>query len=134
MTADDEATFLLATAHSHLEDARQVHTIARYGAAVSMSYYGAFYAAKSILAFLREDTKTHQGTSARFYLRAVHQSDFPAEVAGLLEGLRHDREESDYGPRFEGAWDATTSEEAIANADRFVGEVEAWLQRQRSTN
>ena len=61
MTTDDEADLHLATAHSRLEDARDVRSIGKFGAAVSMSYYAAFHAAKSILTFLGEETRTYHG-------------------------------------------------------------------------
>ena len=61
-----------------------------------MSFYAVFYAATGILAYLREAPKTHKGARARVHLRAVHESDFPPEVAVLWDELKEDREQADY--------------------------------------
>ena len=96
-----------------------------------MSYYAAFHAAKSILSFLGEETRTHRGTSARFHYRAVRESDFPADVANLLGRLRVEREDADYEVLVEGVLDNSTAITAIARAERFVRQTEAWFDRHR---
>lgn len=131
MTTDDEADLHLATARSLVRDAEDVRAIGKYSAAVSMSYYAAFHAAKSILVYLGEETRTHRGTGARFHYRAVYRSDFPVEEARLLSILRAAREDADYEVHLGGAWDDSTAAEAVAGAERFVSEAEAWFERHR---
>lgn len=99
-----------------------------------MSYYAAFHAARSILAHLGEETRTHQGTSARFHYLAVYRSDFPKDVARFLGGLRLSREEADYEAHFGDDWDNSTALEAMAKAKRFVRETGAWLDRRRKAD
>lgn len=77
----------------------------------------AFYAVRGILAYLREETKTHHGTRSRFHLRAVYQSDFPSEVAVLWDELRADRQEADYNVWTLDSWDDQAAAEAIDRAD-----------------
>ncbi len=129
MTTDDEVNVHLATAHNRLQDARDVLAIGKFGAAISMSYYAVFHAAKSILIYLTEETRTHHGTSTRFHFRVVHNSDFPAEVAGFLEQLRSKREDADYEVSL--SWNNAAATEAISKADRFVNETDAWFARHR---
>ncbi len=129
MTTDDEVVVHLATAHKRLNDARDVLAIGKLEAAISLSYYAAFHAAKSILVYLREETRTYHGTSSRFHFRVVHSSDFPAEVAGFLEQLRQRREDADYEVNF--SWNNATATEAISKAERFVVESDAWFNRHR---
>ena len=129
MTTDDEVDIHLATAHKRLRDARDVLAMDKFEAAVSMSYYSVFHAAKSILVYLGEETRTHHGTSSRFHLRVVHRSDFPSEVAGFLEQLRQRREDADYEVYI--SWDEASAAEAISKAERFVLETDAWFNRHR---
>lgn len=96
--------------------------IEKYTLAVSTSYYAVFHAAKTILAFLGEDTKTHRGTGARFHYCAVRRSDFPAEVAALLGRLQAQRQDADCEAYVEGLWDNSAAVEAIAEAGDFVRE------------
>ena len=131
MTTDDEADLHLSTAHDLLRDAEDVRAIGKYSAAVSMSYYAVFHAAKSILIHLGEETSTHQGTSARFHYRAVYRSDFPPETARLLGKLRIEREDADNEVHLGQKWDDPAATEAIGEATRFVFEVDAWFERRR---
>ncbi len=134
MTTDDELDVHLSTAHSRLKDAKDVLAIGKYHAAVSMSYYAAFHAAKSILIKLGEETMTHHGTNARFHYRAVHKSDFPMPVARYLEELRLKREDADYEADLGLMWDHSAAMEAIGKAERFVIETDAWFDRRRSSD
>ena len=115
-------------------DAEYVRAIGKDGAAVSMSYYTAFHAAKSILAHLGEETRTHLGASARFHYLAVYRSDFPKDVARFLGGLRLSREEADYEVHFGDDWDNSTAMEAMAKAKRFVRETGARFDLRRNAN
>lgn len=96
-----------------------------------MAFYAAFYAVRGILAYLREEPKTHHGTRSRFHLRAVYQSDFPSEVAVLLDELRADRQEADYNVWTMDSWDEEGAVEAIAKAQRFVEEAASWFDRHK---
>ena len=97
-----------------------------------MSFYAVFYAARGILAYLREAPKTHKGARARFHLRAVQESGFPPQVAVLWDELKEDREQADYDIWTMDSWDDQAAVEAIAKAGRFVGEAAARLERHRT--
>ena len=131
MTSDQEALLFLAKAYDELGYADDARTSGNYGGAVSMAFYAAFYAVRGMLAHLREEPKTHHGTRSRFHLRAVRQSDYPSEVAALLDELRADRQEADYNVWTMDAWDDAAAGEAIAKARRFVEEAASWLDRHR---
>lgn len=131
MTSDQEALLYLSKAYAQLRYADDARRGGNYGGAVSMAFFAALYAVRGILAYLREEPKTHQGTRSRFHLRAVHQSDFPSEVAVLWDELRADRQEADYTIWTMDSWDDEAAVEAIAKARRFVEEAAAWLDRHR---
>lgn len=129
MTSDQEALLYLSKAYDELRYADDARRGGNYGGAVSMAFYAAFYSVRGILAFLREEPKTHQGTKSRFHLLAVYQSDFPSEVAVLLDELRADRQEADYNVWTMDSWDDEAAVDAIAKARRFVEEAASWLDR-----
>ena len=131
MTSEQEALLYLSRASDELRFADDARKGGNYGGAVSMAFYAAFHAVRGILAYLREETKTHQGTRSRFHLRAVYQSDFPSEVAVLWDDLRADRQEADYNVWTMDSWGDETAVEAIAKARRFVEEAAAWLDRHK---
>lgn len=94
--------------------------------AVSRAYYAAFYAAEEALLELGETRSSHAGVISEFGKRVVRKSDFDDTIAPLLSSLFDARNRADYGP---GRLPQEDAEEAVRDAERFVGEVEAWLRR-----
>ena len=105
MTATEEALKLLADADERLGHAETTRRIGIYGPSVAMSYYAAFYAALAVVAYHREGPKTHRGVQKRFHFLAVKSSDFPSDIAELLEGLMAERLATDLRPREDGHMD-----------------------------
>lgn len=134
MTFDQEALLYLSKAFDELRYADDARRGGNYGGAVSMSFYAVFYAAGGILAYLREEPRTHKGARSRFHLRAVHKSDFPSEVAVFWDELRTDRQEADYNVWTMDSWDDEAAAEAIAKAEKFVEEAAPWLNRHQAAD
>ena len=65
----------------------------------------------------------------RFRYLAVESSDFPAEIAGFLNGLMGDRLTADYDHAKMGTWTEGEASNAIERARIFVREVSDWLAR-----
>lgn len=129
MTFVEETLALLRHADDTLRHARINHREGLYRTAVSLAYYGAFYAAQAVSAFNREGPKTHRGVMTRFNLLAVKQSDFPPEISGLLPVLEEQRLEADYNHATMDNWTESDASRVIVQATRFVDEVHAWFDR-----
>ena len=82
---------MLERARANLRDATANHAEGRFRIAVTVAYYGAFCAAKAVLAFHREGAKTHKGVNRQFFRVAVAESDFPADTASLLSAMHDQR-------------------------------------------
>ena len=96
MTYLDEVAALLERARANLRDATANHAEGRFRIAVTVAYYGAFCAAKAVLALHREGAKTHKGVNKQFFRLAVVDSDFPAGTARLLSAMQDQRLSADY--------------------------------------
>lgn len=129
MTPEKEAFLYLSKAHDQLAFANDARLTGNHGGAVSMAFYAVFYAARGVLAFLLEEPKSHGGARSRFHLRAVHESDFPPEVAAIWDELREDRWKADYDIWAMDLWDDRAASQAIAKAKTFVDEANGWFDR-----
>ncbi len=129
MTSAEEAWKLLADARERLRHAEDTRRIGIYGPAVTMAYFAAFYAAQAVVAYHREGPKTHQGVLARFHFLAVKNSDFPAEIASLIEELMAERHSADYDHAKMGTWEEAEASDSIDRARAFVNEVSDWFDR-----
>jgi uncharacterized protein (UPF0332 family) len=96
-----------------------------HGPAVSRAYYAAFYAAEAALHALDESRSKHSGVMAAFRSIVVGRHGFDDDVGRLLPSLFDRRNTADYA---EAPVDRSEVEEAIADAERFVDAVEAWLE------
>ena len=124
----DEVAALLERARANLRDATGNHAEGRFRIAVTVAYYGAFCAAKAVLAFHREGAKTHKGVNKQFFRLAVVDSDFPADTARLLSVMQDQRLSADYDLSIPvDDWQQHDASLAIDRSTRFVNEVEAWL-------
>ncbi len=129
MTYLDEALARLGLADETLDHARINYREGLYRVAVSLAYYAAFYAARSVLAYHREGPKTHQGTRQVFGRVAVKGSDFPAEASGILTDLAENRGKADYDFELMDTWGEAEASSAIERAGLFIDEVHAWYGR-----
>ena len=130
MTYLDEVVALLERARANLRDASANHAESRFRIAVTVAYFGAFCAAKAVLAFHREGAKTHKGVNKQFFRLAVAESDFPADTASLLSAMQDQRLSADYDLSIPvDDWQEHDASLAIDRATCFVDEVEAWLIR-----
>ena len=125
MTSTDEAFLLLTHADNYLRYAETTRRSGIYGPAVSMAYYAAFYAAQAVVAYHREGPKTHKGVRNVFHRLAVHESDFPGEVAQVLTALAESRIKADYDHETMDDWTDANASDAIRRARTFVEEVNA---------
>ena len=130
MTSLDEAFGWLSYADDNLRDARDNLAMGKYGVAVGLAYYACFYAAKSVIAFMRErDPKTHAGVIGRFGELAVVRSDFPPEVARVLSYLAGQRGKTDYDLGFRTKWQSQNTPPMLEMSESFVAEVHGWFDR-----
>ena len=130
MTYLDEVVALLERARANLRDASANRAEGRFRIAVTVAYFGAFCAAKAVLAFHREGAKTHKGVNRQFFRLAVVDSDFPADTASLLSAMQDQRLSADYDLSIPvDDWQEHDASLAIDRSARFVDEVEAWLIR-----
>ncbi len=92
--------------------------------AISRAYYAAFYAGKAALDVIAQSSSTHAGLITAFGQGVVLEGGFDRQLGKVLASLFGQRSEADY----EGL-DAQPDEAAgaIADAERFVEAVEAWI-------
>jgi uncharacterized protein (UPF0332 family) len=96
--------------------------------AVSRTYYAVFHAAVAALLVLGEVRSKHSGVVSAFGHLVVHEGGFDRQIAQPLRDLFEERNDVDYGlqdPTLEEARDR------LARAERFVTEVERWIERRR---
>lgn len=117
---------LIARARDNLDAARHLISGGFAAQAVSRAYFGAFYAAEAALEALGESRSKHSGVIAAFGSRIAGEGDVEAELAAILRSLFRRRNEADYVAE---SVDPGSAEEALADAERFVDGVGAWLAR-----
>jgi len=129
----DEATretirIYLNRAHHSLRASRKNKTDGFLGVAVSQAYYAAFYALTAALYALNIVRSKHSGVQAALSKFLVRPGFVEAAYKDIYNRLREGREDSDYGPEI------LDNEEFAANrlaeAERFVARMEAFLQEQ----
>jgi uncharacterized protein (UPF0332 family) len=99
----------LADARSALEEAEILIANGRWRGALNRVYYGAFYAARAVLATRKLDSSKHSGVIALFQQHFVKPGLVTAEVARALPRAFEKRLTSDYGDFAE-----TTPEDVLA--------------------
>jgi uncharacterized protein (UPF0332 family) len=120
----DDADALLAGAQDEIASARHLVSGGYAGQAVSRSYYGAFYAAEAALLALGETRSKHSGVISAFERLVVREGGLDPAVSAQLRSLFRRRNEADYGRIDPGA---ARAQRAIADAERVVDAVAAWL-------
>ena len=130
MTHVEESFGWLAYAEDTLRHAADNFERGIYNVAVALSYFAAFRAAKSVLAYLKQDDpKIHSGVVGKFGEPAVRGSDFPAPTAKNLARLFEHRLKADYDQAYRHTLTRETTAREIGRAETFVAEVSNWLQR-----
>lgn len=92
--------------------------------AVSRAYFAAFYAAEAALLSLGETRSKHAGVLAAFGELVVRSGGIDPSLGKILRSLFERRGHADYGTS---AVPQEGAQAAIADAERFVQAVEAWL-------
>ena len=92
--------------------------------AVSRAYFAAFFAAEEALLALDETRSKHAGVVSAFGRRVVKEGGLEEPTGRLLRSLFERRNQADYVPVEVPPEEA---ELAIADAERFVDAVHAWL-------
>lgn len=117
-----------ARARQKLEVASHVLAGGYAADAVSPAYYAAFHAAEAALLVEGDEPRSHEGLKSLFGLRFVKTGRLPDELASILRELKDERQNGDYSvfP----AITAAEAQRAVANAERFVDAVEAFLREQ----
>jgi uncharacterized protein (UPF0332 family) len=94
--------------------------------AVSRTYYAVFHAAVAALLVLGEARSKHSGVLSAFGHLVVHEGGFDPRIARPFRDLFEERNDVDYGLE-----DPTPEEarERLTRAERFVTEVERWIER-----
>lgn len=92
--------------------------------AISRAYFAAFYAAEAALQVLGESRSKHAGVIAAFIRLLVRDRGLDPEVGRLLRSLFERRNEADYT---RAAVSRKEANSAIADADRVVATVAAWM-------
>lgn len=116
----------LARARREIDVARHLAAGGFPAQAISRSYYAAFYAAEAALLALGETRSKHSGVIAAFETLVVREGGVAPACGRALRSLFRQRNEADYGP-VELPVDEAGA--ALADAERFVDAVAAWLAR-----
>ena len=133
VTSEEEATQLLADAYDNIQHAKDNNRIGIPRVAVSLAYYAAFYAAQSMVAAVRRASKTHSGLISIFEKLVLEDPDFPREGGTVIRQLFARRATADYDWAHRRNWTNQDAQDAIAQAEWFVGEVAAWHDRSHPT-
>jgi uncharacterized protein (UPF0332 family) len=93
--------------------------------AIASAYYAVYHAATAALLLLGETRSKHSGVLAAFGELVIKEGGFDREVGAVRQRLFDRRNDVDYGLA------EPSPEEAAAetdNAERFVDEVERWIE------
>lgn len=120
-----EVRALLERARREIEAAKSLSDNGFQAQSISLAYYAAFFAAEGALLALGETRSKHSGVISAFGQLVIKGGGLPADVGLILRRLFQSRNEAVY----EGApVDAETARSAIADAERFVAALAAWME------
>jgi hypothetical protein len=97
--------------------------------ALSRSYYAVFHGAKSLLLAKGLTGRSHEAVKQLFGLHFVKSREFGPEYASIFRREQDDRLLADYDVAFEP--DAARAGQRIADAERFLNAVAAYLEKSR---
>lgn len=126
---DNEKRALSTARIKHAEEcissARELYATGNYKSAANRSYYAAFHAMRSVLAFDEIDMKHHSGILSEFRRRYIKSGIFGSEYSDILSALFDVRTDSDYDDFF------IISKEDLAiqleNSEKFLKAVKDYL-------
>lgn len=119
-----EVRALLERARREIEAAKSLSENGFQAQSISLAYYAAFFAAEGALLALGETRSKHSGVISAFGQLVIKDGGLNADVGLGLRRLFQLRNEAVY----DGApVDVEGARSAIAEAERFVVAVEAWL-------
>jgi uncharacterized protein (UPF0332 family) len=98
--------------------------------AISRAYYAAFHAATAALQALGETRSKHAGVVAAFERLVVRAGGIDPGAGRVLRSLFRQRQEADYGSA---PAPLAEADAALAEAERLVDAIEAWLSRRMDT-
>ena len=120
-----EVRDLLDRGRTEIRAARSLSENGFHSQSISNAYYGAFFSAEGALLALGETRSKHSGVISAFGQLVIKEGGFKADVGLSLRRLFQLRNEAVY----DGAEvDVESARSAIADAERFVAAVEAWLE------
>ena len=97
--------------------------------AARSAYYAAFHAAEGLIFELAgKVAKTHSGVRTEFARLAKHTPELDKAFSAFLAEAYKFKQISDYGVDQSESVTLLEAAEAIANAERFVGRIEALLE------
>jgi uncharacterized protein (UPF0332 family)/predicted nucleotidyltransferase len=121
-------TFYLKQAHHNLQGVRALREDDLLDIALSRAYYACFHALTAALYAINVVRGKHSGVQAALSEFLVKPGLVEPEYKDIYNALKDKRESSDYDPRFVAAPDE--AHKLLADAERFVARMEAFLQGQ----
>ncbi len=118
----NEIKQLLSLAIEDLETAKILLELQRYRPCLSRAYYAMYYAAQSLLLSAGLETSTHKGVIKLINFHFENTGKISKDIAKLLKSTYDLRQSGDYNTAF--IADKATAETAIANAEKFINEVQ----------
>ena len=129
---DENKVFLskhrMEVAKERLQSAKFLIDIGDYKAAANRSYYAAFSAMRAVLALAGLDFKRQSGVIAEFRKTYIKTGIIDAELSHIIDSLKDARQSSDYDDFYLISKEEVSQQ--IDNAERFVAEIENYLQNQ----
>lgn len=123
----DLALYRLERAKEMLKDAAILFEADQWASANNRAYYCIFHGMRAMLALKQMDFKKHSGVISFFNKEFIHGGDFPREYLTVINHASIIRNNSDYDDFY--ICSRQETEDLIADAERFVAEVEAYLKR-----
>ena len=124
----DLLRYRMSQANDSLREASILRNADAPRGAVNRAYYAMFYALLALLATKQLGTSRHSGAISLFDREFVKTGVFPPELSKALHLAFDRRQTHDYGEMID--LDAETSDEAIADATKFVDAVRQYLNTQ----
>jgi uncharacterized protein (UPF0332 family) len=115
----------LRKANEKLETAAKLIEWGAFDDAVSRAYYGAFHAAKAMLASKGYEADSHGGVKTLFHLHFIKSKEIDSKFGRYLTNLKDDREEGDYD--IVSTVNQEVARNALREATEFVAEAERFL-------
>ena len=119
-------------AREELQTAELLLKNANFRSSINRSYYAIFHAIRAVNALDGFDSSKHSGVISHFNQEYVKTGVFEREASKIIRNASELREQADY----EDFYEATQEEaaEVFIQTERFIAEVERYLQEQKILN